>query len=122
MSSGAGQGGPPGLHASLLAVPCTLSPCNPQLQAIPIPYPLSPIPYSLFPIPSSPYPQPRTNMGAGAQSHAGATSSAYRIWYFTPRKTIVPISGMLIISVCFSPKPQPRSSSVGLANSRSVSA
>jgi hypothetical protein len=44
------------------------------------------------------------------------------IRYLSPRKTIVPISGMLIISKCFCPNPQPRSSSVGSAYSASVAA
>jgi hypothetical protein len=76
------------------------------------------IPYSLFPIP----PPDDTDAGAETLRTGTRSSSAYRVWYFRPRKTIVPICGMLIISWCFSPNPQERFSSVGSANSASASA
>jgi hypothetical protein len=77
--------------------------------------PLFPIPYSLFPAVQT--------TGAGVVGSRRRRASAnYRVWYFTPRKTMVPISGMLIISWCFSPKPHERSSLVGFWKSTSVSA
>ena len=86
-----------------------------------IPYSLFPIPYSLFPIPYSLAP-PTNRRRRGTNPHRRRTSSAYRVWYFSPRNSMVPISGMLIISVCFSLNPHERLRPVGRLNRASLSA